>query len=155
MTRINLIPPQKLLDQHLLAEYRELPRVAAYLRKSLARDGRERLLARIPAHYVLGTGHVTFFYNKGAFLHARYEALVAECLARGIHLQKVASPDAIWQIFMETDFYQPWQPQRAEIALNVARLTEKLRQKPDFYRFHGKKLSAQEVADYLQRLASR
>ena len=29
MTRINVVPPRLLLDEHLLAEYRELPRVFA------------------------------------------------------------------------------------------------------------------------------
>jgi len=27
MTRINLVPPEELCDQHLLAELRELPRI--------------------------------------------------------------------------------------------------------------------------------
>jgi len=75
MTRINCIPVTELTSKHLLAEYRELPRVRhAYPRKASA---------SIPPAYVLGKGHVTFFYDKGLWLEQRHAALIAEMRRRG------------------------------------------------------------------------
>jgi hypothetical protein len=74
MTRINCIPVEELTDKHLLAEYRELPRIA-----KLAKHCTDA-----PAFYKLGTGHVKFFYDKGSFLKNRFEnEIVPEMQKRG------------------------------------------------------------------------
>ena len=74
MTRINVVPPSELTDKHLLAEYRELPRIS-----KLARPAPDA-----PADYVLGPGHVKFFYDKGAWLKRRFEEeIVPEMRRRG------------------------------------------------------------------------
>lgn len=73
MTRINLVPPEELHRLHLIAEYRELPRVF-----SLAREGVE-----IPETYTFGHGHVKFFYNKLWFITLRHRLLVLEMERRG------------------------------------------------------------------------
>ena len=58
MTRINLVDPSELCDQHLLAEHRELTRIP----NAVAR-GRFSLVGQ-PADYKLGEGHVRFFFDK-------------------------------------------------------------------------------------------
>lgn len=75
MTRINLIPVEHLSDQHLMAEYRELPRVRHL-------HPREQM-PLISANYVLGKGHVLFFYNKGCWLEDRHARLIHEMQYRG------------------------------------------------------------------------
>ena len=65
MTRINLVPPEELCDQHLLAEHRELTRIPNAVAK-----GKYHLKGQ-PAEYKLGEGHVRFFFNKLAFLKKR------------------------------------------------------------------------------------
>ncbi len=56
MTRINLIPVHELTDQHLMAEYRELPMIGASLKRTLSsKTGWS--MSKVP---VLGTG--TFYY---------------------------------------------------------------------------------------------
>lgn len=77
MTRINVVPVTELCDKHLLAEYRELPRIMR-----LAREGND-----IPAEYTLGTGHVKFFYNKLSFIIDRYKEIVKECKKRKFNIQ--------------------------------------------------------------------
>ncbi len=62
MTRINLIPPTELCDQHLLAEHRELTRIPNAVAK-----GKFHLKGQ-PEEYKLGEGHVRFFFNKMTFL---------------------------------------------------------------------------------------
>lgn len=74
MTRINCIPVEELSDKHLIAEYRELPRVSklAWYRG----DG--------PQEYTLGKGHIIFFYDKGEYLRRRFEEeIVPEMQSRG------------------------------------------------------------------------
>jgi deoxyribonuclease (pyrimidine dimer) len=67
MTRINVVAPRDLTDQHLLAEYRELPRVFTLAQAWLDR-GKPGAL---PERYALGTGHVKFFYDKTDYLAKR------------------------------------------------------------------------------------
>lgn len=83
MTRINLVPPAELCDQHLLAEHRELTRIPNAVAK-----GKYHLTGQ-PAEYKLGEGHVRFFFNKMAFLKNRYDLLHAECKARGFNVQYI------------------------------------------------------------------
>ena len=79
MTRINVVPVQELSRQHLLSEYRELPRVFA-----LARNAQYSNFDRKqPIEYTLGTGHVLFFYNKLGYIQKRHKQLVDEMHSRG------------------------------------------------------------------------
>lgn len=84
MTRINAnIDPADLIDQHLLAEYRELVRIPnAVLKKQLS--GQPVDTGKLPQDFRLGSGHVLFFYNKNAFLHRRFLALKQELSKRGM-----------------------------------------------------------------------
>lgn len=85
MTRINVIPPAELTRQHLLAEYRELPRVFKLVEKFVARGYSPEQLSRHgqPTSYTLGKGHVLFFYDKLSFLAERQQQLIDEMLKRG------------------------------------------------------------------------
>lgn len=72
MTRINVgVHPNELCDQHLVAEYRELPRVFSY--KDRVIDGPFRL----------GTGHVLWCSQFPGTMAARYRSLVSEMQYRG------------------------------------------------------------------------
>ena len=68
MTRINIIEPNELTDQHLIAEYREIFMVGGSLRRTLnSKSGYQ--VSKIPKKFTLNSGHVYFFYNKGNYLH--------------------------------------------------------------------------------------
>ena len=123
MTRINCIDPVDLLDQHLLAEYRELPRVFKLARKL---DPSE-----VVATYRLGTGHVKFFYDKTAWLARRQAALIAECRLRGFDVKHTAAPDPIPGLDGD------WAPDAAAIDANLERLQAKVDARPKFYRYCG------------------
>lgn len=80
MTRINAnIKPELLIDQHLLAEYREIVRVP----NAVTKMGEKILTRKIPQAFSLGTGHVTYFYNKLKFLHNRFNDIRDELSRRG------------------------------------------------------------------------
>ena len=82
MTRINLIEPSELTRQHLIAEYRELPRIFRLVREAIAR-GESPDDERNPKQYVLGKGHCRFFYPRLNFLARRQGALIREMQRRG------------------------------------------------------------------------
>ena len=54
MTRINIIPPRELYDQHLIAEYREMLMVPASLKRTLASKAGLQL-HKIPKTFTLNT----------------------------------------------------------------------------------------------------
>lgn len=122
MTRINLVPPTELCDQHLLAEHRELTRIPNAVAK-----GKYHLTGQ-PAEYKLGEGHVRFFFNKMAFLKKRYDLLHSECKARGFNVQY------IWNKDLPTDpaLWQDYEPTETALALNRARIQERMPAKARF-----------------------
>lgn len=73
MTRINLVDPADLSDQHLRAELRELPRV--FSSKIDISDAPER--------YCLGKGHVKWAKAHPYFIGFRYQDLYKEAMFRG------------------------------------------------------------------------
>ena len=62
MTRINIIEPSELTDQHLIAEYREIFMVGSSLQRSL--KSKNWNPKDIPIKFTLNTGHVKFFMIK-------------------------------------------------------------------------------------------
>jgi len=135
MTRINLVPVQELADQHLMAEYRELPRIFGAVRKHVQAEKKVKDF-KIAPYYLLGTGHVTFFYDKLKFLAERHYDLVLECLRRGINISNTGINDI-------SDIPDEWcgeyLPSTTEIELSRSRIIEKIQAKPDFYRWTNSK----------------
>lgn len=115
MTRINCVPPTELSRQHLVAEYRELPRVFALARK--AKPG------HCPDQYTLGTGHARFFYSRLGWLLERQRALIAEMQQRGYrptHTDPSALVDGMPACLMGD-----WTPTAEALAINRARIAER------------------------------
>ena len=80
MTRINAnIKPADLIDQHLIAEYREIIRIPNVLNSKGYDSNR-----KYPLEFRLGTGHVLYFYDKIKFLHKRFLDLKQEMRNRKI-----------------------------------------------------------------------
>ncbi|CAM4097236.1 pyrimidine dimer DNA glycosylase/endonuclease V [Kerstersia similis] len=119
MTRINCVPVEELTQQHLVAEYRELPRVFG-----LARKARERDDPRRQNRYVLGAGHVLFFYRRLGYLADRYDALVREMQARGYKPNFTASLREV-HADIPADCWGDWRPDAEALALNRARIKER------------------------------
>lgn len=122
MTRINLVPPQELCDQHLLAEHRELTRIPNAVAK-----GKFSLKGQ-PSDYKLGEGHVRFFFNKLGFLKKRYDLLHAECKARGFNVQY------FWQNELPTNpnLWLDYEPTEQALKANRERIVERMPAKARF-----------------------
>ncbi len=123
MTRINCIPPQELTGPHLVAEYRELPRIFTLVRAAIAR-GELPGDPRNPAEYRLGSGHVRFFYPRLGYLARRQAELVAEMLARG-YAPGFTRTEHLLDGF-PPEWCCDWQPTSDAMALNRARIAERL-----------------------------
>ncbi|MFZ7240786.1 pyrimidine dimer DNA glycosylase/endonuclease V [Avibacterium avium] len=123
MTRINVVPPQELCDQHLLAEHRELTRIPNAVAKG------KYNLAEQPADYKLGEGHVRFFFNKLQFLKNRYDLLHQECKARGFNVQyfwpeNLPQDPSLWQDYQPTENALTLNRERIQLRMpKVARFT--------------------------------
>lgn len=126
MTRINVVPVEELTQQHLVAEYRELPRIYGAVRKSQQSGKTPSSFKNMPSVYRLGSGHVTFFYNKLAFIMRRHQQLIDEMLRRGYNPSFTDDPatltgdlDACWfEDYIVTD--DALFINRERIALRIA-----------------------------------
>lgn len=131
MTRINLVEPTELYDQHLVAEYRELFMVGSALQRSLRSPKWESNRKKYPKQFTLNTGHVSFFYDKGQYLDNRYQALIAEMKRRGM------TPDPSRTFKREQwpdELYQDWTPSERDKNIVRERIAKRVSQKPDWYR---------------------
>lgn len=116
MTRVNVIPPKRLVDAHLLAEAREIKRIPNAIRK-----GRYSLKG-VPTHYAMGAGHVKFFYNKLGWLLERYKALYDECVCRGF---QVTDFSEAWEGVPES-LMNGWNPTEEDEAVTIRRVSDRL-----------------------------
>lgn len=151
MTRINLIEPKFLTDQHLFAEYREITRIFPLVKNAQAKQSYSKIITKIPANYKLNSGHVLFFYNKLEFIEKRYFALRDEVLNRGFN---ITLKDSITDFRNEIPeiFYQDFIPNKTDLAISIIRLIEKITAKPNWYRFKGEIINDENYCKTLQEI---
>lgn len=121
MTRINCVPVKELSGPHLVAEYRELPRVFALAEKAAARGSFSQ-----PPYYTLGKGHVLFFYTRLGYLAQRHAELIEEMKQRGYKpsftgIRREDFPS------MPDSFWRSWEPTDEALRLNRQRIKERSR----------------------------
>ena len=130
MTRINIISPSELTDQHLIAEYREITMVPAALSRTL-RSKAGFNPNRINKTYTLNAGHVYFFYDKGLYLNKRYVELVEEMESRGFNVDHTRKfPKEVFP----KELYNDWMPTLDDQKIIRKRIEEKIAMKPNWYR---------------------
>lgn len=124
MTRINVIPVYELADQHLLAEYRELPRVIK--QKIDIKDASPR--------YHLGRGHMKWARKHWKFILNRYYELFTEMLYRG-YCPKYAPAELETYVpdLNEEWPYADYIIDKNDINLNRERIITKYNAHPDHY----------------------
>ena len=131
MTRINIISPSELTDQHLIAEYREIFMVAGSLKRTLiSKSG--FVESKVPKNFTLNSGHVYFFYNKGKYLYKRYNLIIKEMKSRGFKPDenRIFPKD----IFIMNNLFNDWEPNQIDIKIIRKRINEKIAMKPSWYR---------------------
>lgn len=143
MTRINLVPPEELTDQHLMREYQELPRIVGLVRKAIHK-GRKPSDFKIAPDYILGSGHVTFFYNKLEFLRKRQLSLIAELLKRQY---KIVHQDGLDLSDISDEWRRDYVPTENGLMLSQNRIREKILMKPQWYKYKGQPI---DISQYIK-----
>lgn len=138
MTRINHpIPPDRLCDQHLLAEYYEMVRCSTSARK-YQMQGKEPNDCLALTHR-LNTGHVRFWTARGGTLAKRFKAIKQELHRRGIRCRN-------WWRVHPAPYRHEWVPDATEHQQAVDVMTERITQRmPDKPRFGKKEVTKKEA----------
>lgn len=133
ITRINIIPPAELYDQHLVAEYREIFMVGPALNRSLNSKGWN--INRIPNKFKLNVEHVLFFYDKGEYLYKRYQKLIKEIKQRGMK----PNPNREFKSMEWPDhFFNNWKPSEDDMNIIRERIKLRVSGRPGWYRMMAK-----------------
>lgn len=138
MTRINLVDPSELYDQHLIAEYREIRLLTANLRRSFETSGLSK--DKIPKQFTLNSGHVLFFKDKGRYIVNRYNALIEEMRNRGFTPLHEQIDITVWR----PGFYNDWTPTERDKDLVRERIALRVSQRPGWYRYYGKPVESKK-----------
>lgn len=121
MTRVNLVEPSTLSTPHLTAEYREIPRIVNFVRKSLEKKNIFAILSEVPDYYCLGTGHVKFFTDKLGFIKKRHDLLKLEGSRRGYKYNSIT----IDLQGIPEKLCKDYEPTQEEILININRIKER------------------------------
>jgi deoxyribonuclease (pyrimidine dimer) len=141
LVRVNLINPESLADQHLVAEYDEILMLLGYVRRyPKVKPG------EIPKEYRLGPGHIKFFKDKILYLKKRHELLKKEMVRRGFKPKRT-----IRLADFNKRLANDWQPQKKDFEVIRQRLVEKISKKPRHYRHYGE----YKGKDFLIRLVRK
>lgn len=144
MTRINLIHPKFLTDQHLIAEKKEINQLAGQLQKSI--NSINFNFDSLPNEFVLGTGHVRFFYKNGKFIEDRYKSVTDECIFRGFDAKY--NFNDVWSR-LGSQFRHDFVPEAKHIAISKQRILDRINSKPNYYRYYGEKIDEKIYSDLL------
>lgn len=127
MTRVNVIPVEELTRQHLQGEYKEIVRVFGLVRKAQDRKiNKYNFHQKIkqPREYVLGTGHVYFFWDKLGYILKRYNQLADEMRRCGYSPNQIPDKELISGI--DKWWFGDYTPTPEAIKINQQRVNERL-----------------------------
>lgn len=129
MTRVNLVPVEFLANQHLLAEWREIPRIIPLAEKYYLAG---KPCSKIPKTFRMGTGHVMFFYNKLDWIVDRHSLVTAELEKRCYKLStyEQLNIDHISVVLKSSN----WKHTKEDEKISAERIYSRLLEKPKFYK---------------------
>jgi deoxyribonuclease (pyrimidine dimer) len=142
MTRINIIPIEKLSDELLLNALGEETRI---LQGVVSRLEKNKSFNDIPNNFKLGAGHVKFFYNKCEYIFERYLLMRAEYMLR---YGKPYSFDHLYLNERRKDFikerapnlYNDFKPSKMEERLVLDRIYERSQGYTKTHHYKGKEI---------------
>ena len=127
MTRVNVIPVSELSDQHLIAEYHELPRV---IKQKID-------ISNAPRCFVLGAGHMRWARAHWKFTCKRFCEICAEMKYRGFMVN--FAPESLREYLGTCPAGGEYSVTENDIQKNRKRIREKYNKKPEFYRWTRRK----------------
>lgn len=129
MTRVNIIDPVLLTDQHLVAERLEITWVVKSAKRSL--NSKKGL--SVNPKFTMGKGHVSFFHNKLGYIRDRFDLITKEMIIRGMN-PKMPWPDDSW---VPSSMKVPYSPTDEDYSIIKDRIKQRLSLKPSWYRYYG------------------
>jgi deoxyribonuclease (pyrimidine dimer) len=82
--------------------------------------------------YCLGPGHMKFFKDKTKYLEKRHELLKKEMTRRGFETNKTLKLKSV-----PKNLNNDWTPKPKDRIIIKKRILEKIKSKPNFYRYRG------------------
>jgi deoxyribonuclease (pyrimidine dimer) len=159
MTRINFgILAKDLTDQHLLAEFRELPRIPRKVKRCILED---KPINVNDGDFCLGSGHVRWFYDKLGYLRYRYNDLAAECKKRFFnvtedeflfYILEDEIADSILTNNYMGDEVEDVNPKH--ISLVKTRIATRIRESKQTPRYYGKEIDKELYINTILKLKS-
>jgi len=146
MTRINIVPPTELTDQHLFSEFREIKMIPKSLARSINARGPDGIWKIIPEKYTLNKGHVSFFYDKGLYLNKRFLELKAELNRRNVidyNKNSIFDPDNIYGTHLQ--FFNDYVPDEEAFGIIRERIANRIAIRPEWYRFEGRPIIGETI----------
>lgn len=126
MTRINVIPVYELSNQHLIAEYRELPRC---IKQDIS-------IKNAPKKYCLGKGHMKWAHCHIVFLLTRYKEICDEIIYRNFKVNYTYLELLKWTYNnVNHSLFCDYIPDQIDMFINKQRLIQKYNLKPNFYKW--------------------
>lgn len=150
MTRINsAIPVERLTDEHLLAEHREIKRLC----NNFAIRKKKNKFDDIPKNFTLGTGHILFWIDKPHFTLRRYWELYHECIFRNFDVTDFSINWYIYKDKIKNLEFKDYKPCESEKELLIHRIEEKINSSPKpNWHYYGKSISKNEAVCLLNGL---
>ena len=122
MTRVNVVEPSELSNQHAMGEYHEITRIFTMTRNAQNR-GKNRWNYGIPKEYTLGKNHMKFFSDKLLYVLKRYHELCKELINRGYNINPVPYKDLIKDL--DNAWFKDYTPTQEAIEINRQRIRER------------------------------
>ena len=137
MTRINLVNVKDLADQHAMSEWREIKMIIPSAMRSLKTQTISMICQKISSQYTLNTGHIIFFYNKLNFLKDRFDKLTDELYQRGYNIKPFDFSTKEYYYVCNHIIQHLWTPTKKDIQISIDRLSQRLNERPTWYRYYG------------------
>lgn len=124
MTRINVLPPELLSDEHLRGEYHEMTRPISKVEKAIAK-GKSPSDYKISPVWKLGKGHETFYFDKMSYLRDRYVSVARVMSSRGFSINMEAYENNLSRIDSLPDEWKGnYEPTPEDMYWNMARVVK-------------------------------
>ena len=138
------VNPFYLTDQHLIAEYSEIPMIIGSLRY-----WNWEIRSTIPEYFKLGSGHMNFLKCKLSYLRKRHQQVKLEMKDRGFD----SSLLTIDLTDIHNHFKGEYLPTIDATNLIRNRIKERLLAKPEFFwRYKRKKLNSTELNNIINMM---
>lgn len=137
------INPIYLADQHLIAEYRELPMLIGSLEY-----WNWDIKTPIPVKFKLGNGHMNFLKKKLLYIKKRHNSVIQEMIKRNFKCDSLT----IDLTNIDNSFCGDWIPNEEDSLLLRQRIEWKLRNKPNYWRYCSKVLSNDEMELFIKNM---